>query len=213
MARKPKKQPKPKIAKPPVKPPVVPTARALREWPADKIERRKLDAIIPYPNNARTHSEEQVAQIAASMQAYGVTAPVLVDEEGVLIYGHGRLRGAQLLGLAELPVAVARGWSEDEKRAYRLSDNQLALNAGWDIPLLKLELGELKLAGFDMPLLGFGDKTLITLLDLEDTGETAKPQLEGLRYAVIVRCDSETHQIGIIEQLQAQGLNVEALIS
>jgi hypothetical protein len=136
----------------------------MRPWPADKVERWSLDRIKPYPRNARLHSEEQVEQIAASMRKFGVTAPVLVDEDGVLIFGHGRLRAAQKLGLAELPVSVAAGWPEDDKRAYRITDNQLALNSEWDLPMLKVELQELKLHDFDMPLLGLDDVKLVGFL-------------------------------------------------
>lgn len=128
-----------------------------RKWAADDIKRWKLDRIKPYSRNARLHSDTQVAQIAESMKRFGVTAPVLVDEDGVLIYGHGRLRAAHMLGLKELPVAVARGWTEDEKRAYRITDNQVALNSEWDLPTLKLELDELRLRNFEMPLLGFSE--------------------------------------------------------
>lgn len=142
----------------------------LRPWPADHIERWALDRIKPYPGNARLHSDEQVAQIAASMQRFGVTAPVLVDEEGVLIYGHGRRAGAELLGYVDLPVAVARGWSEDEKRAYRLADNQLTLAGEWDMPLLRAEVGHLSQAGFDMPLLGFSGDEMGELLAAEGDG-------------------------------------------
>src|SRR4051794_22005077 len=147
----------------------------MRPWPADKVERWSLDRIKPYPRNARLHSEEQVEQIAASMRKFGVTAPVLVDEDGVLIFGHGRLRAAQKLGLAELPVSVAVGWPEDDKRAYRITDNQLALNSEWDLPALKLELQELKLAEFNMPLLGFTDADLLLFTDGEQEQETSVP--------------------------------------
>ena len=88
------------------------------EWPADKVERRPIDALIPYARNARTHSEEQVAQIAASIREWGWTVPVLVDETGGIIAGHGRVLAARKLGLAEVPVMVAAGWSEAQKRAY-----------------------------------------------------------------------------------------------
>jgi ParB-like chromosome segregation protein Spo0J len=94
------------------------------------------------------------------MERFGVTAPVLVDEDGVLIYGHGRLRAAKLLGYTELPVSVARGWSEDEKKAYRLADNQLSLNSEWNMPLLKAEISELSLSGFNLSLTGFQEGQL-----------------------------------------------------
>ena len=124
-------------------------------WPAYKVERRPISALKPAKNNARTHSPEQVAQIAASIREWGWTQPVLVDAEGGVIAGHGRLLAAQSLGIAEVPVIVATGWSSAQKRAYLLADNQLALNAGWDRDLLRVELGELAGLSFDTGLLGF----------------------------------------------------------
>jgi DNA modification methylase len=126
-------------------------------WPADQVERRPVAALIPYARNARTHSDEQVAQIAASIREWGWTTPILVGEDGTIIAGHGRVLAAQKLGIAEVPVMVARGWSEAQKRAYIIADNQLALNAGWNFELLKLELVDLEDAGFDLDLIGFGD--------------------------------------------------------
>jgi ParB-like chromosome segregation protein Spo0J len=114
-----------------------------QKWPAEKIERRKVADLIPYARNARTHSEQQVAQIAASIKEWGWTTPLLVDEDNGIIAGHGRVMAAQKLGIDEIPVMIAKGWSDAQKRAYILADNQLALNAGWDSELLKLELLEL----------------------------------------------------------------------
>lgn len=138
---------------------------SLRPWPANKVSRMRIEAIIPYPKNPVIHSADQVETIAASMLQFGVTAPLLVDENGVLIYGHGRLRAALLLvsrgrqDFASLPVVKATGWSEQEKGAYRIADNQIAYLATWDMPLLKGEVAELSRSGFDMPLTGFsGDR-------------------------------------------------------
>ena len=125
------------------------------EWPADKVERRAVAALIPYARNARTHSPEQVDQIAASIREWGWTVPVLVDEQGGIIAGHGRVLAAHKLAIAEVPVMVAAGWSEAQKRAYVLADNKLALNAGWDNDLLKIELGDLQAFDFDLGLIGF----------------------------------------------------------
>lgn len=129
----------------------------MKAWPADRVERRPLDALIPYARNARTHSDEQVAQIAASMREWGWTNPVLVDEAGTIIAGHGRIMAARKLGFTEAPVMVAEGWSEAQKRAYVLADNQLAMNAGWDADLLSTELKGLDAEGFELDLLGFGN--------------------------------------------------------
>ena len=135
-------------------------------WPADSIERRSVESLIPYARNARTHSDDQVAQIAASIREWGWTTPVLVDEDGQIIAGHGRIMAARKLGMAEVPVVIASGWSDGQKRAYVIADNKLALNAGWDNELLALELGELQGLGFDLELTGFDKKELQSILDM-----------------------------------------------
>jgi DNA modification methylase len=154
-----------------------------QNWPADKVERRKVASLVPYARNARTHSSEQVDQIAASIKEWGWTVPVLVDEEGGLIEGHGRVLAAKKLGLKEIPVMTAAGWSEGQKRAYVLADNKLALNAGWDNDLLKVELEELKELNFDIDLTGFGIDELADLLSdktegLTDPDEVPEPPAE-----------------------------------
>lgn len=125
-------------------------------WPADRVERRAIAALIPYARNARTHSDAQVAQIAASMKEWGWTNPILVDETGGIIAGHGRVLAARKLGYAEAPVMVAEGWSEAQKAAYVIADNKIALNADWDIGLLKTEFAGLAEWDFDLSLTGFG---------------------------------------------------------
>jgi ParB-like chromosome segregation protein Spo0J len=135
-----------------------------RPWPADRVERRRVADLVPYARNARTHSDEQVAQIAASIEAFGWTIPVLVDEAGELIAGHGRVLAAKRLGIEEVPAMVARGWSQAQKAAYVIADNQLALNAGWDEDLLRIEIGALDDLGFDTDLLGFDAAFLAGML-------------------------------------------------
>jgi len=144
--------------------------------PADKVERWAVSRLIPYARNARTHSDAQVAQIAASIKEWGWTTPVLVDEQGGIIAGHGRTMAAQLLGMADVPVVVATGWSEAKKRAYVIADNKLALNAGWDNELLRLELGDIKGTGFDLSLTGFGLEELQDL-QFDDDAEAPMPAL------------------------------------
>lgn len=114
-----------------------------------------MSELIPYARNARTHSEAQISQIAASIKEWGWTTPVLIDEDGGIIAGHGRVMAAKKLKLDQVPVMVAKGWSEAQRRAYVLADNQLALNAGWDTDLLKVELSELIDDQFDIELVGF----------------------------------------------------------
>lgn len=139
------------------------------EWPADKIERRKVSDLTPYARNSRTHSDEQVAQIAASIKEWGWTVPVLIDPDGGLIAGHGRIMAAQRLGLDEVPCMVADGWTEAQRKAYVIADNKLALNAGWDDELLKVELGELGDLDFDLSLTGFSSDELGAMLADEPT--------------------------------------------
>lgn len=137
-----------------------------------QIEIRSIDDITPYARNSRTHSDEQVAQIAASIREFGWTNPVLIDEEGSVICGHGRLLAARKLGQTEVEVIVARGWSDAKKRAYVIADNKLALNAGWDMELLALELADLQAFDFDLGLTGFSDDELAKLLPEKTEGYT-----------------------------------------
>jgi DNA modification methylase len=137
-------------------------------WPADAVVRRPLASLVPYAKNARTHSSEQIAQLARLISAYGWTNPVLVDRYDTLIAGHGRVLAAQLLGLAEVPVMVADGWTAEQIKAYRLADNASAAQAGWDDEALKFELGELDMAGFDLDLTGFRPDQLAGLLDVTE---------------------------------------------
>jgi len=144
--------------------------------PADKVERWSIDKLIPYARNARTHSDEQIGQIAASIKEWGWTTPILVDETGGIIAGHGRTLAAQKLGMTEVPVMVAKGWSDAKKRAYVLADNKLALNAGWDNEMLRLELGEIGDLGFDLDLTGFNAGE-IAGLQFDDDAEAEMPDL------------------------------------
>jgi ParB family transcriptional regulator, chromosome partitioning protein len=129
------------------------------------VEWVAIEELIPYARNARTHSDAQVAQIAGSIKEFGFTNPVLGDETGGVIAGHGRVLAARQLGMTRVPRIVLTGLSESQRRAYMIADNKLALNAGWDPDLLRLELGELNLAGFDLSLTGFGNLELGSLLD------------------------------------------------
>jgi hypothetical protein len=142
--------------------------------PADKVEKWKIDKLIPYARNARTHSEAQVNQIAASIKEWGWTTPVLVDEQGGIIAGHGRTLAAQKLKMTEIPVMVAKGWSDAKKRAYIIADNKLAQNADWDNEMLALELGELGDLGFDLDLTGFAADEIAELLSPDEVEDDSK---------------------------------------
>ena len=129
-----------------------------------QIEYRPIEALIPYARNSRTHSDAQVAQIAASIREFGWTNPVLVDGSNGIIAGHGRVLAARKLGFDQVPVIELAHLTESQKRAYVLADNKLAENAGWDDELLRIELEALQAAGFDLSLTGFADDELAALM-------------------------------------------------
>src|SRR4051794_37334818 len=163
-------------------------------WPADQVERRSLASLLPAARNARTHLDAQVDQIAASIQQWGWTMPVLADEAGSVIAGHGRIAAAARLGLAEVPVITARGWSEAQKRAYLIADNKLTDNGGWDRALLKLEMAELGALGFDLLLTGFsGDE--LTAMSMSHGGLTDPDSAPALEAAAIAQ-PGELWQLG-----------------
>ena len=147
------------------------------------IQRRQVSALIPYIRNARTHSPEQIAQIAASIREFGWTNPVLVDGENGIIAGHGRVLAARKLGMEEVPCIELAGLSDTQRRAYIIADNKLALNAGWDDELLAIEFAELADAGFDNLLTGFTQDEIDALTPEQipegKTDEDAVPELQG----------------------------------
>lgn len=129
-----------------------------------QIEYMSVDALVPYARNSRTHSPEQVEQIAASIREFGFTNPLLIDDEAGIIAGHGRLMAAKKVGMQEVPCVRLSGLSEDQRRALVIADNQLALNAGWDADMLAMELGDLRDSGFSLDLLGFSSDEISKLL-------------------------------------------------
>jgi ParB-like chromosome segregation protein Spo0J len=131
-----------------------------------------MNSLVPYARNARTHSEAQIDQIAASIREWGWTTPVLVNEDGTIIAGHGRVCAAKKLGLSEVPVMVASGWTKAQIKAYALADNKLALNAGWDPDLLSLEIAELRDDGFEIDLIGFDPGEISDLMATNVDGLT-----------------------------------------
>jgi len=130
----------------------------------ETIEHIATGDLIPYARNSRTHSTEQVAQIAASMREFGFTNPVLIDANNTLIAGHGRVMAAQQLGLAAVPCIRLGHLSDAQRRAYVIADNKLAEQAGWDMATLAREVEDLSAEGFDIDLLGFGDDELAEIL-------------------------------------------------
>ena len=138
-------------------------------WLADKIEQWPTDKLVPYARNARTHSDSQVAQIAASIAEFGFTNPILAGSDGVIVAGHGRLAAAQKLGIAIVPVVILDHLTPTQRRALVIADNRIAENAGWDEAMLQVELADLQGDDFDLSLTGFDADALADLLADEET--------------------------------------------
>lgn len=132
-----------------------------------KITERKVAELIPYANNSRTHSDAQVAQIAASIKEFGWTNPILTDGDNGIIAGHGRLLAARKLGYDKVPTIALEDLTEAQRKAYIIADNKLALNAGWDDSILALELTQLGDLGFDLELTGFTDEEIKAMMPVE----------------------------------------------
>ena len=169
-----------------------------------KITQKKVTELIPYVNNSRTHSDEQVAQIAASIKEFGWTNPILVDGKNGIIAGHGRLLAARKLGHKEVPTIELSELTDAQKRAYIIADNKLALNAGWDDEVLKLEIQQLNDLNFDLTLLGFDEVELAKMFD-----EVVDEEPEGENYQevfnIIVECSNEAEQEKIFNRLDSEG--------
>ncbi len=182
------------------------------------IVSRSVDALIPYARNSRTHSDAQVAQIAASIREFGWTNPVLIDGENGIIAGHGRILAARKLGMDEVPCIELAGLTDTQRRAYIIADNKLALNAGWDDELLAVELGELNAAEFDMALIGFDAGELSAAMGLDEELDGDAPKIdEGIDYkekfAIIVECADEAEQQATFERLDGMGFTCKVLVN
>lgn len=147
------------------------------------IEYTQTQALTAFENNSRTHSTQQVNQIIASIEEFGFTNPILIDEQSTIIAGHGRLQAAEALGLDQVPTITLKGLTEAQRRAYVIADNKLALNAGWDFGLLESELLFLRHEDIDLSLLGFNEKEVADLLggslpiDLSDFNDIAETEM------------------------------------
>ena len=167
----------------------------------DKLERWPVERLVPYERNARTHSPEQLAQIAASIVEFGFTNPILVASDAGIIAGHGRLEAAKQLGLAEVPVVVLDHLTPAQRRAYVIADNQLALISGWDDELLKAELADLGSLDFDLTLLGWGEDLPdfaaapdYSVLDDEDLDEQLDEMAAGVKKAIQIEFEPEHYE-------------------
>jgi DNA modification methylase len=145
-----------------------------------KIIEKEIEKLIPYALNSRTHSDEQIAQISASIKEFGFNNPILIDEKDGIIAGHGRVLGAKKLGLNKVPTIKLAHLTPNQRKAYIIADNKLALNAGWDMEMLSLEMGDLDKEGFDLSLIGFDDNELATILADKNEGLTDPDEVPDL---------------------------------
>jgi len=177
-----------------------------------KIETRLVADLIPYAANSRTHSDAQVAQIAASIKEFGWTNPILIDDDNTIIAGHGRLLAARKLGMEEVPAIILDHLTKAQQRALVIADNQLALNAGWDMDMLKAEIEDLSLESFNLDLLGFDDKFLDSLnADAFEETRIAEEQSVEAVFEIAVTCANEEEQEKVYQILTEQGLKCRVL--
>lgn len=172
------------------------------------VKYRKTTDLIPYAMNSRTHDEQQVSQIAASIKEFGFNNPIAIDGENGVIAGHGRLMAAQKLGLEEVPTIELSHLTEQQKKAYVIADNKIAINASWDAEILKFELQDLD---SDMlALTGFSDKEIANMMGIDDDTEISEPADES-RNLIMVELTSERECETLFTELQDRGFNCKIM--
>lgn len=174
-----------------------------------KHEVKSISDLIPYVNNSRTHSDEQVTQIAASIKEFGFTSPILIDEQGGVIAGHGRIMAAKKLGLNDAPCIVLEGLTEAQKKAYVIADNQLPMNAEWDLDKLKLEIENLQEIDFNIDLLGFDVNFIDSLFSVSDDDFEPVEQEYCEKFNLIIECDDELEQEVLYNKLAKEGIKCQ----
>lgn len=165
---------------------------------------KKVIDLIPYVNNSRTHSDEQINQVASSIKEFGFTNPILIDDDNGVIAGHGRLLASKKLNLDEVPCIILNGLTEAQKKAYIIADNQIALNSGWDFDTLKLELESIDELGLDMTITGFDLDDLAKMFDeLEEVVPVEQQYSQS--FSIIIDCEDEDQQEKIFNKLDTEG--------
>lgn len=181
----------------------------------------QVEKLVPYARNSRTHSPEQVAQIAASIKEFGFLNPIIVDGDNGIVAGHGRVLAAQKLGLTELPCIEAKHLTDAQRKAYVIADNKLALNAGWDNELLKIEIDELLAADFDISLLGWGDEMPdfevvpdYSILDEEDMSGELAEMSSNVKKAIQIEFEQEHYEEAqaLVKWWRSQGAYVGMML-
>lgn len=178
-----------------------------------KITYKPVADLIPYARNSRTHSDAQVAQIAASIKEFGFTNPILLDGDNGIIAGHGRVMAAQKLGETQVPTIELGYMSETQKRAYIIADNKLALNAGWDEQMLALEIQDLKDVGYNLELLGFDLNELQSIDDNDDEKDEKEinSPIDENRNLLMIECKGERELEVLFEEMQQRGFECKIL--
>lgn len=175
-----------------------------------KIAYKKPSELKKFENNSRTHSESQIEQIERSIQEFGFTNPILIDEKNEIIAGHARLQAALNLEMDSVPTITLTGLTKQKKRAYVIADNKMALNSGWDEELLTIELQDLANDDFDLTLTGFDEKEINKLFDVDDEEKNVNFNYNEV-FEVVVNCQSEAHQKEVFEKLAAMGMECRVL--
>jgi ParB family transcriptional regulator, chromosome partitioning protein len=179
-----------------------------------------VDKIIPYENNSRTHTQEQIEQIANSIMEFGFTNPVLIDEKNTILAGHGRLKAAKYLSIDKIPTVQILGLNEKQKKAYVIADNKIALNASWDDNLLKAEIEALENMSYDLNILGwdvlpdFKDEIDYSILDNADLTQDLVAMTDGVKRAIQIEFESEHYEEAseLVNFWRSQGAYVGGLI-
>jgi len=177
-----------------------------------QIEQIDIEQLIPYAMNARTHSDAQVAQIAGSIKEFGFNNPVLIDKDNVLIAGHGRVMAGRKLGLKEVPAIRLGHLTENQKKAYIIADNKIAMNSGWDYELLSSEVEMLSNEDFNLDLLGFEVNELNTILGIEEEiKEVKEVSDDGNRNLLLIEFDNEIELENLFQEMQERGFNCKIM--
>ena len=176
------------------------------------IKETAVGELIPYASNSRTHSQEQVAQIAASIKEFGFTNPILTDGENGIIAGHGRLEAARMLGRDTVPTLELSHLTPTQRKAYIIADNKLALNAEWDMDLLSVEMKDLDLEGFDLSLIGFDENDLNALMYPDETGTNPDNILtDENKHIILIELTNEVDCQTLYEEFEQRGLNCKLM--
>lgn len=171
---------------------------------------KKIDDLIPYARNSRTHSDTQINHLASLIKEFGFRGAILVDGDNGIIAGHGRVMACKKLGMTEIPTLDASDMTVAQRKAYMIADNKIALESGWDIEMLNLELDELKDGGFDIELLGFDEKEL-KMFEEQDEAIDNTIQDDGSKNLLVIECTSERELDKLFNEMKERGFECKIM--